>query len=145
LLLPDDRWAVEELPGEWPLGDSFNQEGPGTDAVSAPAGEPALFFLINSQPVPAGTTLEDWVAEYEDANREWFPTCALERSAAGVVRGEEARFNSYLCGGTERAIEAATFHGGRAYVIRIGAPPSDPRMEMRATLDEWLSRFQFTD
>jgi len=145
LLLPDDTWAVDELPGEWPLGDSFNQEGPGTDAVSGPASEPALLILINSQPVPAGTTLEEWAGEYDKANKHWFPTCALERSAAGVVRGEEAHFRNYLCGGTERAIEAAMFHGGRAYVIRIGAPASDPSMDVRPVLDGWLSRFQFTD
>ena len=145
LLLPDDTWTVEELPGSWPLGDTFNQEGPGADSVSKEASEPGPFILFNSQPVPTGTTLQQWVTDYDEAGRIWFPTCQVERSDTGVVGGETARINSYRCTGTDRAREAVTLHGGRAYVIRVFGPEGDPSFDPRPILDEWVSRFQFTD
>ena|ERR671912_2421911 len=143
LLLPDATWTVDELPGEWPLGDSFNQDGPGADSVANEGVETGL-ILINSQAVPAGTSLDEWATDYQSANRRWFG-CAIEKSETTVVDGETARAESYLCGGPERAAEALTLHGGRAYVIRVFASPNDIDADVRPILDDFVSRFHFTD
>ena len=145
LLLPDDSWTVAELPGQWVLGETFSQEGEGSDSVFRAEDSPRPYIVFNSQRVPAGTTFEDWVADHEAAERRWFPTCAPQPAEAGVVDGETAVIRNYLCGGSERASEAAWLHGGRAYALRVFWPEGNASQDPRPTLEEWMSRFRFND
>jgi hypothetical protein len=142
LLLPDESWTVAEMPGTWVLGMTFNQNGLGVDSVFADLSAPRTYILFNSQPVPSGTTLEQWSIDYDSANKRTWPECEVERSESAVLDGETARLNTYLCD-TEYAVEVAALHGGRAYVIRVFG--DDPKLDPRATIDEWISRFRFTD
>jgi hypothetical protein len=146
LLLPDESWTVEEKPGTWGHGQTFNPDGYGVDSVFADLSPPRTYILLNSQPVPSGTTLEQWAIDYDSASRRMWPECEVERSESALLDGETARLNTYLCAwvdNDEDAVEAAALHGGRAYVIRVfgGGPELDPR----PIIDEWISRFRFTD
>lgn len=62
--MPDDSWAARELSGEWPLGYTFSESGPGVDRVETVDRE-ALHILINSQVVPEGMSFEEWFTDYE--------------------------------------------------------------------------------
>jgi hypothetical protein len=137
LLLPDESWTVVEMPGTWGHGRTFNPDGPGVDSVFREIGGQGTYILFNSQPVPSGTTLEQWAIDYDSANRRMWPECQVERSESAVLDGETARLNTYSC---DDAFEAAALHGGRAYVIRVFGGDAN-----RTTIDEWISRFRFTD
>jgi hypothetical protein len=145
LLLPDESWTVDELPGQWVLGQTFSQEGEGSDSVFRAEDSPRPYIVFNSQRVPAGTTLEEWVADHEAAKRLWFPTCGVRSTGAGVVDGETAVIHSYVCGAVEPATEAVWLHGSRGYALRVFWPEGNLTQDPRSTLDEWLPRFQFTN
>jgi hypothetical protein len=141
LLLPDETWNVAELAGRWSPRTMFNQDGPGVDSVSKDFAEPGPYILFNSQPVSEGTTLEEWVAAYRELANAYWPECVPAPSETGEVDGEIALLINYLCG-DDPAAEAFMLHGGRAYVVRVfDADPPGPR----PILDEWLSRFRFTN
>jgi hypothetical protein len=142
LLLPDDSWTVAENPGTWG-GLTFNQGEAGVDRVLRKAAESEAYILINSQPVPSGTSLERWAVDYDSALRANWPECEVERSESAVLDGETARLYTYLCG-TISTNDALALHGGRAYAIRV-FNTSDPKLDARPIIDEWISRFRFTD
>jgi hypothetical protein len=143
LLLPDDSWKVVEKFGTWPLGQTFNEDGPGVDNVLRKDAASEAWILINSQPVPSGTSLERWAVDYDSALRANWPECEVERSESAVLDGETARLYTYLCG-TISTNDALALHGGRAYAIRV-FNTSDPKLDARPIIDEWISRFRFTD
>lgn len=147
LHLPDDSWTVRELPGEWPLGYTFSESGPGVDRVETADGE-ARYILFNSQLVPEGLSFEEWFTDYEAAGLLSFRHWELEERETATVDGEVARISTYLSDDGQRGVEAVMFHGTRAYVFRVfgavaypGFDPANPR----PFFDEWLARFEFTD
>jgi hypothetical protein len=138
LLLPDDSWKVVEKFGTWPLGTTFNEDGPGVDNVLRNDAASEAWILINSQPVPSGTTLEQWSIDYQSANERRWPECRVERTESAVLDGETARL-THVCE-INGAINVSALHGGRAYTIRVFGSDSN-----RTIIDEWISRFRFTD
>ncbi len=146
LELPDDSWTVRELPGEWPVGYTFNESGPGVDRVER-ADREALHILINTQLVPENMSSEEWLTDYDAAGALVFRACELEATETAAVDGEDARISTYLCD-NHRGVEAVMFRDTRAYVFRVfgaiaypGFDPANPR----PLFDEWLARFEFTD
>lgn len=145
LSLPDDQWQVIEYPGSWTLGGTFSEDDSGVDSLMGNGSLGNPFILFNSQPVPTGTTLEGWIADYDEANRAVFPQCITVSTEPGELDGEDGQFRRYSCDdGDLQSAELVALHAGRAYAVRVFGPEG-PDYDPRPVLDEWLARFEFTD
>jgi len=114
---PSD-WTAIAGTAPWPVG---TPHGGGIDASMDafspnPGAEPTLWFNVTSQPLPAGTTAQDWLAADYAASPgtpHCFPSPAAREQVTiggktGWINGGQAG-----CG----FIEADVFTGGRVYVL----------------------------
>lgn len=145
LSLPDDQWQVIEHSGSWATGGTFSESDSGVDSLMRNGSLGNPFILFNSQEVPEGTTLEEWIADYDEANRTVFPQCTTVSTEPAELDGEDGQFRRYGCDdGDLQSAELVALHAGRAYAVRVFGP-SGPDYDPRRVLDEWLARFEFTD
>ncbi|MDP8904840.1 MAG: hypothetical protein M3N29_05910 [Chloroflexota bacterium] len=143
LVFPESGWNVVERPGQWPLGETFTGDRRGVDVIYSPDLGYRHDLLINSQPVPAGMTFDEWVGDYDAAGARAFPHCERQGDfETASVDGEPARIGNYLCN-ADRWVEVLWFHGQRAYAFRVGENRSSPvAIDPRAEADLWLERLR---
>ena len=144
--LPDDRWSVTEVDGEWESGTMFTQDGPGVDRLVRDDDAYTHDIFLNSQAIPESMTYEEWLADYTDVLSVSLPCRLQGELETTVVDGETARLGEYECGGERgstpsRAVDVVWSHEGRAYVFRVGEDPvSSEPIEPRSVAEEWLAR-----
>lgn len=150
MLLPNSRWRVIERSGEWPPATVFGgDDTDGTD-LFVYAGSPDESYLhevyLNSQPVPADLTFEDWRSRYDSSLRQAFPDCRRQSGyETGIVDGETARIGIHMCN-IDHVAQALWSHAGRAYVLRLEEVfVSDVEIEIEAEFHIWLARINHTD
>jgi hypothetical protein len=143
LVLPEG-WTVIDIPGTWRPGALFSEDGPGVDTVKRLDQGDQPYILFNSQPVDPGTGHQDWLEIHDPAVQVYFPGWPIVHTETGLMGGEPARFARYAGPGGSNAMEVTTVHGGRAYALRVFGP-GGPQWDPRPVVDEWLSRFSFTD
>ena len=142
-------WRVNEIPGSWQPGGIFNYMGAGSDQFVDPT-EPAwaeLDRFMNSQPVSADLTFEQWVGEVELVHNAFFTNCSKLSSEDSTLVGEPALIETADCDDTDHttvtdAAAALVMHDGRGYWFRV---LSEGTADEKALLLEWLATLQFTD
>jgi hypothetical protein len=156
-----DGWTVEERPGTWILGTFFDANtNSGVDYFErrdADLGAP-LNLYIASQPIPAGMSVDEWMATHDDANDLEFPCFNLVATFPTVtVDGEPARQQAHRCedffgsgdDGALMGIQTLASHNGRGYAIYVwpeltgvAMPPVET---LQAEAQAWLAHFTFND
>jgi hypothetical protein len=101
---------------EWPAGGIVGNVDPWVDRFLATFGG-TNFVGIASQPVPEGTTSEEWIAAYEQQVAERAP-CAVPPDAWAdtVVDGTPARRADFMCQESP-GVEIVWVHGDRGWAI----------------------------
>jgi hypothetical protein len=150
---PDDHWTVFEYPGEWQPDTMFDLDTAGVDAIRQlflPEGHYRHTVVLNSQPIGAEMSLEDWAASYDELLVEEFGECLPEEISFALVDGEQARVRHFRCAGAENWADAVWVHGGRGYALRFaedratgagGVEIESPPAEVTV----WLSRITHSD
>ena len=138
-------WEDFQVPGTWAPGEAPSGRGPGSDVYSSP-GRAAERAELNiwSQALPAGTTLEAFLGDYDAIlARNAAESCQPLSSSSGSIAGTNARLAAYHCTDVH---EAVVIHRDRAYSIGLTAPLERLADEDRAQLFEAiLATFAFTD
>jgi hypothetical protein len=149
LLLPDDTWQVIEIPGTWTSGRAFGTIEPdnrGADRIVKDMVLDDTFNLhINSQEVPDGTTLEEWLEANREALVRTFPGCLFIDAEPASLGGVPASYERFTCSSVGvRGAEVLALHEGRAYAFKVTGS-SNIEWDARDMFEEWLPRFSFTD
>ena len=160
VVLPDG-WTVEELPGTWILGTFFDAStNSGVDYFERrDRDQGALLNLyLASQPIPAGMSVDEWIATHDDANDRELPCFDLVETFPTVtVDGEPARQQAHHCetlfgsgdDGALTGIQTLVSHNGRGYAIYVWPEDTGVAMPPLATLQAeaqaWLARLTFND
>jgi hypothetical protein len=160
-IVQPDGWSVEERPGSWMLGTFFDaHSNSGVDYFERadPAVGPRLNAYLASQPIPAGMSVEEWIATHDDANDREHPCFEVVDTFPGVtVDGEPARQLAQHCetffgsgdDGALTGIQTLVSHDGRGYAIYLWPTDTGVAMPPVQTLQDeavdWLARFTFDD
>jgi hypothetical protein len=156
-----DGWTVEERPGTWLLGTFFDATtNSGVDYFERldPARGPRLNLYLASQRIPAGISVEEWIATHDDANDGEHPCFEVVATYPGVtVDGAPARQLAQHCetffgdgdDGALTGIQTLVAHNGRGYAIYlwpidtgVAMPPVET---LQAEAQAWLTRLTFND
>ena len=141
------KWTVNQIPGSWEPGSVFDYLGEGSDQFVDP-NDPAIVRLMNSQPVAAGITFDQWVADDDVIQGRWFTNCRYLTHEALTIAGEQARLRTADCTGTHAAppdvAELVVLHNGRAYAFRVLNDASGSVQDEKALLLDWLKTLRFT-
>jgi hypothetical protein len=159
IVLPDSTWTVDERPGTWSgLANFFDaNSGAGVDYFEDldADGNPVLYAYLASQPIPAGTTFDDWAAAHDASNERVVPCFTLQGELdTSSIDGETARVGAWRCDdfdaeGAWTNLQTLVAHDGRGYAIYLWPVARDDAMppvaELRAAADRWLDSFRFTN
>jgi hypothetical protein len=156
-----DGWTAEERPGTWLLGTFFDANtDSGVDYFERldPALGARLNLWLASQPIPAGMSVDEWIATHDDANDREHPCFDVVATFPAVtVDGEPARQLAQHCetffgsgdDGALTGIQTLVSHNGRGYAIYlwpidtgVAMPPVET---LQAEAQAWLTRFTFND
>lgn len=160
-IIVPDGWTVEERPGAWPLGTFFDADtGSGVDYFERRDRDKGarLNLYLASQPIPAGMSVDEWIATHDDANDREHPCFDLVETFPTVtVDGEPARQQAHHCetffgsgdDGALTGIQTLVSHNGRGYAIYLWPTDTGVAMPPLATLQAeaqaWLARVTFND
>jgi hypothetical protein len=160
VILPDG-WTVEEQAGTWALGAFFDATtGSGVDYFERRDLDlgARLNLYLASQTIPAGMSVDEWMATHDRANDREVPCFDLVETFPTVtVDGEPARQQAHHCetffgsgdDGALTGIQTLVTHNGRGYAIYVW--PEDtgvampPLATLRAEAQAWLARLTFND
>jgi hypothetical protein len=156
-----EGWTAEERPGTWMLGTFFDADnGSGVDYFERldPNKGPRVNLYLSSQPIPAGMSVDEWMATHDAANDREHPCFDVVATFPGVtVGGEPARQRAQHCetffgdgdDGALTGIQTLVAHNGRGYAIYLWPVDTGVAMPPLATLQgeaqAWLARFTFTN
>jgi hypothetical protein len=160
IIMPDG-WTVEEQPGTWALGTFFDATtSSGVDyfeRLDRDKGARRNLYLA-SQPIPAGMSVDEWIATHDDANDRQHPCFDLVATfPTATVDGEPARQQAHHCetffgdgdDGALTGIQTLVSHNGRGYAIYlwpIDTGVAMPSVEtLQAETQVWLAGFTFND
>jgi len=139
-------WTVNQIDGSWALGTVFDYLGPGSDQFVNPA-EPGVDRFMNSQPLGAGMTPEQWTAQYIAVNKPFFGNCRDVAESPLRVGGVDGTILESDCSGTATgptdAAQLTLVHAGRGYVFRVLS--SDGFPDEKALLQSWVATLGWTD
>lgn len=156
--MPRGSWTHAERAGTWALGDFLDGESPGVDyyARRNPDLGAPLNLYLSSQPIPAGMSVDDWMATHDEATGLEHPCFSVLATYQNVtVDGEPARQLAQHCedffgsgdDGALTGIQTLVAHNGRGYAIYlwpentgIAMPPLET---LQAEAQAWLSTFTF--
>jgi len=163
VFLPDG-WTVDERPGTWDGGEFFDANSQdGVDYFEELNADeiPTLYVYLASQAIPAGMSIDEWVARHDRATTNEAPCFELVGSyETRLVDGERARVGTQHCedfvsGLPYTGVQTMVAHNGRGYAIYVWpAPLPDVRPagwedmsvpDLQAAAARWLDAVEFTD
>jgi hypothetical protein len=126
-------WTYSAATQDWPAGVYPEGGAAYTDQWALPPG-PLPVLDILTQPLPQGTTREEFIADLDEGTATF---CTVESTDEIVVDGSTGRLQRQTCG--YNAYEVVVFDRDRVYLLYwIGGEVED-----RALFEEIVSTFRF--